>query len=615
MEYHRLHINHFGTLQNQTLEFSDGINVIYGPNESGKSTLHAFLESMLFGMERGRGKAARRDAYNRYFPAEGSSTYGGVLELTRDGTHYTIYRNFQKDPRGYTLMDETHNRQLNLTEEEYRQFLSGLTRPLYRNTLSLGQLQASVSGSLSEQLSNHIVNLNTTGSSSLDIAQARERLKKDRRQLELSYSRQAEQEAKQLDQRISLLQKEIEQTADHPDFREMESESASLDQRIDRMNRRREALNREIQEDEAYLTDHSSGDLNALAEAEEELAPLTARRDRYLSHHKGALSAPLRIASLLFALILLCLGGGGILLGAWSYLKGHALRGGGLAVIGILASLFCLLTVLRLLQDRTFRRNERRIRDLYRRIWLDAPSDVTDRNLEEFSALLEDMRERHASLWKSRGEERSLTDQLLHAQTRTRQLHAELENIRHELWQQDQREEALRELLQEKEALSDQLAQNRLLAEEISAVDLAEETIDHLSETAFDSFGHYLQETASELLSQITGGRYTRLLIDDSLNITLERDHTTMGLDGLSCSTLDQVYLSLRVACIRFFWPDEPMPLLLDESFALYDADRIAETLRWLSESYPGQVLLFTCQHREEDILQKYSINYETISL
>ncbi|MCD8078228.1 MAG: AAA family ATPase [Lachnospiraceae bacterium] len=615
MKYHRLHINHFGTLQNQTLEFSDGINVIYGPNESGKSTLHAFLESMLFGMERGRGKAARRDAYSRYFPAEGSSTYGGVLELTRDGTRYTIYRNFQKGPRGYTLMDETHNRQLNLTEEEYRQFLSGLTRPLYRNTLSLGQLQASVSGSLSEQLSNHIVNLNTTGSSSLDIAQARERLKKDRRQLELSYSRQAEQEAKQLEQRIGLLQDEMEQTADHPDFRKMEDESAALNQRIDRMNQRRETLTREIQEDEAYLADSSSGDLTALAEAEKDLTPLMTRRDRYLNRHKGALSTPLRIASLLLALLLLCLGGGGMILGVWFYLKGHALRGGGLAAIGVLAALLCLLTSLRLLQDRSFRRNERRIRDLYRRVWLDAPSEVTDRNLEEFTALLEEMRERHTSLQKNREEEHALTEQLLHAQSQARELPAGREAIRHELWQQDQREEVLRGLLQEKEALSDQLAQNRLLAEEISAVDLAAETIDHLSETAFDSFGHYLQETASELLSQITGGRYTRLLVDDNLNITLERDHTAVSLDGLSCSTLDQVYLSLRVACIRFFWPDEPMPLLLDESFALYDADRIAETLCWLSESYPGQVLLFTCQHREEDILKKCRIEYETISL
>ena len=54
MKYTRLHINHFGRLQNRTLEFADGIHIIYGPNESGKSTMHAFLEAMLFGLERGK---------------------------------------------------------------------------------------------------------------------------------------------------------------------------------------------------------------------------------------------------------------------------------------------------------------------------------------------------------------------------------------------------------------------------------------------------------------------------------------------------------------------------------------------------------------------------------
>ena len=90
MKYNLLHINHFCRQQNRTLEFHDGIHVIYWPNESGKSTLHAFLEAMLFGMERGRGRAAKNDNYSRYYPEEGSSTYGGVLEFTQDDTLYAI---------------------------------------------------------------------------------------------------------------------------------------------------------------------------------------------------------------------------------------------------------------------------------------------------------------------------------------------------------------------------------------------------------------------------------------------------------------------------------------------------------------------------------------------
>lgn len=66
MKLLELHINGFGKIHDRTISFSDGINVIYGRNEAGKSTLHTFIRGMLFGMERGRGRAARNDLYSKY---------------------------------------------------------------------------------------------------------------------------------------------------------------------------------------------------------------------------------------------------------------------------------------------------------------------------------------------------------------------------------------------------------------------------------------------------------------------------------------------------------------------------------------------------------------------
>ena len=53
-----LHIDGFGKFHDRTISFNDGINIIYGKNEAGKSTLHTFIRGMLFGIERGRGRAA-----------------------------------------------------------------------------------------------------------------------------------------------------------------------------------------------------------------------------------------------------------------------------------------------------------------------------------------------------------------------------------------------------------------------------------------------------------------------------------------------------------------------------------------------------------------------------
>ena len=190
-----------------------------------------------------------------------------------------------------------------------------------------------------------------------------------------------------------------------------------------------------------------------------------------------------------------------------------------------------------------------------------------------------------------------------------------LRQYRETVWQREKLEEEIRRKEDELDALAETLSRNKELEEDIAALDLARDTLDRLSSTEFASFGSYLQDTASTLIRQITGGRYSRLLIDDEMHITLEQDHQPVELSSLSVSTIDQVYLALRIACIEFFWPEESMPLLLDESFAMYDTERITETLSWLAESYPGQIFLFTAQSREEEILSSCRIKHQIIHL
>ena len=68
MQIKEAKIFNFGKLQSMVFPFKEGVNVIYGANEQGKTTLHAFLLGMLFGMEKGRGRTAAGDAYSRYEP-------------------------------------------------------------------------------------------------------------------------------------------------------------------------------------------------------------------------------------------------------------------------------------------------------------------------------------------------------------------------------------------------------------------------------------------------------------------------------------------------------------------------------------------------------------------
>ena len=63
MILNKLLLKSFGKFQNREIVLKEGINVVYGENESGKSTMHTFLRAMFFGLRRMRGKASRTDTY------------------------------------------------------------------------------------------------------------------------------------------------------------------------------------------------------------------------------------------------------------------------------------------------------------------------------------------------------------------------------------------------------------------------------------------------------------------------------------------------------------------------------------------------------------------------
>ncbi len=63
----KIQINNFGKLKNKEIEFKSGINVIYGENESGKSTLLDFISSMFYGINKNKnGKEISN--YDKYLP-------------------------------------------------------------------------------------------------------------------------------------------------------------------------------------------------------------------------------------------------------------------------------------------------------------------------------------------------------------------------------------------------------------------------------------------------------------------------------------------------------------------------------------------------------------------
>ena len=77
MKIQELEVKNFGKFTDRRIQMEDGINILYGENESGKSTLHTFIKGMLYGMERGRGRASVYDTFSIYEPWENPNYYSG----------------------------------------------------------------------------------------------------------------------------------------------------------------------------------------------------------------------------------------------------------------------------------------------------------------------------------------------------------------------------------------------------------------------------------------------------------------------------------------------------------------------------------------------------------
>lgn len=91
MKIRSCEIKNFGKLSDRTINLSDGITVIRGGNESGKSTLSAFIKYTLYGFS-GKGRDERNNEKLRYTPWNGLKCAGALVLEDNDHTLYRAER-------------------------------------------------------------------------------------------------------------------------------------------------------------------------------------------------------------------------------------------------------------------------------------------------------------------------------------------------------------------------------------------------------------------------------------------------------------------------------------------------------------------------------------------
>lgn len=167
----------FGKLEHRSLTFSSGLNIVEAPNESGKSTLAAFLRTMLYGLKTSeRGALAEK---NRYAPWSGSAMRG-VLSLASERGNITIQRDTARAnaPMGRfsAVYTGTGESVADLIAAGCGEALLGIPREVYERSAFIRQSGLAIDADT--ELERRIVALITTGEEGTSYSEAAAALKK-----------------------------------------------------------------------------------------------------------------------------------------------------------------------------------------------------------------------------------------------------------------------------------------------------------------------------------------------------------------------------------------------------------------------------------------------------
>ena len=199
-------------------------------------------------------------------------------------------------------------------------------------------------------------------------------------------------------------------------------------------------------------------------------------------------------------------------------------------------------------------------------------------------------------------------DHMTLTQEQTQQTLSDLMAQNRQLDQQFGQCEGQMQSLGQRESLDSQLAKvaDRIekLNETYSALMIAQETLAEAAEALQRRFAPKITKTAQKTFAQLTDGRYSRLTLGQDFSVSTNAQGEDVLRSGMwrSDGTVDQLYLSLRLAVAEELIPQAP--LVLDDALVRFDEKRMGlalDILEGLAEQ--KQVILFTCQSREQEYL------------
>lgn len=654
MKINKIKINSYGKLKEKEIKLKDGINIIYGKNESGKSTLLNFIVNSFYGISKNK-KGKEYSDVEKYTPWLGEEFSGKLEYELNNKNKYEIYRDFKKkNPKIFNENMEDISKEFNIDKSKGNEFFYEQTKvdeELFLSTVVVGQQEVKLGKQEQNILVQKIANLVGTGDDNVSYKRAIDRI--NRRLLdEIGTQRSREKPINIINKKIEDLEQKKQELEKYEDIKyEIEENKNKLEEEISDLNNKNNLLKEikiinekeKIEKEKIKIKENIKKEniekiklikekINKIKNENKNIFEINnekTKNNKKINNEKNKLNKKIIIV-FIFLLIINFL--------QFIFIKNKLINYIFLLTVPMTLIYFIILKnklnkkikKQKNIDENNLKNIEKinlEINNLNNEINL---LEKNNNNLEkEINNLksnlnlkinLEKEKIKNKYLNKIEKSEiinfinleninyeiEKLQNEINNKKIRSHTLELDQKNIEPKLDNLSKIEE---ELVNNNERMStlNKLNLSFELAKEILA-----ESYEEMRNTVTPKFTQEL----SKNISEITEKKYSKIMFNDEQGLIVELESGNyVPASKLSIGTIDQLYLSLRLSMIDEL-SEENLPIILDEAFAYYDTERLTNILKYLDEKYKThQIILFTCTNREKEILEKIKVPYNLIEL
>lgn len=638
MEIKNIKINNYGTLKQKEINLENNINIIYGKNESGKSTLLNYLKNIFYGISKNKNGKEISD-YEKYLPWVGEEFSGKIKYQLNNGNTFEIFRDFnKKNPIIFNqdLRDVSSDFKIDKKDgNKYFYEQTGIDEKTYISTIMSLQQEVVLNNQNQNILIQKLSNIMGTGEDKVSFQKAIEKLNKKLVE-EVGTSRTQ-------DRPINIVQNRMEKvSSDLKTKKEMQKNKEMLQEKKDNLMEKlkceeeknnnlnklnllfnkfsieleKNNLKNKIKNENQEKIKNKIEEKNNLEKSNQ----LNIKKEDKNSGNK-------KIKYLIFIIFFILL----IILNLFNFklTENKLINYLILSLIPIEIIIFIIyLLKNKKIKDKENIKNKNINNQLKEKITiLNSEINLLEESNKKLQKEIEQEKEdiifkfnlekqdiaKELEININIEEKDKIEKELEYSNKKIVEYKLELNGLKYEENEiNDKLEDAISKE-EEYENLQEQLSElegkNKCI---LATKDLLEKAYEKMKNNVTPKFTQNL----SNIACNISNGKYKKVIFNEEKGLIVELENGEyISANRLSIGTIDELYLSLRLSMIDEI-SNEKMPIILDEAFAYFDDERLKNCLIFLAEkSKEHQVIILTCSNREKQILDSINIKYNLVEL